>query len=70
MSSKCNVESVIKEIRQQDNKSPIVIKKNGKVVWSGGDPPGPLILQSVSGYCEKVSYFLFFRRVVWEINLQ
>lgn len=76
MNSKWNVETIIKEIRQQDKKAPIVIKKNGKTVWDGtvweGDsPPGPLILQPVSSYSEKVSYFLFFfRKVVWEINLQ
>lgn len=71
MNSKWNVETVIKEIRQQDKKAPIVIKKNGKIVWDGDSPPGPLILQPVSSYSEKVSYFLFFfRKVVWEINLQ
>ena len=71
MNSKWNVETVIKEIRQQDKKAPIVIKKDGETVWGGDSPPGPLILQPVSSYSEKVSYFLFFfRKVVWEINLQ
>lgn len=69
MSSKWNVESVIKKIRQQNKKAHIIIKKNGEtvdVVWEDESPSELIISQSVSSY-----YPLhFFRKSIWEINLQ
>ena len=67
------VEEVVKEIRQADRKSPIIIRnKSGHKIYETTEDyvPGPLCLLPVKGYLQDTTEFLiFFRKTKWIVDL-